>query len=80
MCDAGTFRVKKNTTNNNLKLSSLYNVIAYYVQRYGLLRYLDNPCAVLLCDSFVRISHLNIYVKRFYKDFLIFFKNFFRPK
>ncbi len=36
MCDAGTVKVKKNTTNNNFGILFPMTVIAYYVQRYGL--------------------------------------------
>ena len=56
---------------------TLPNVIAYYVQRYGLYsRYLDDPCAVLR-DSFVIISHIYGHVKRFFKKNQKFFKKVF---
>ena len=75
MCDAGTFKVKKNTTNNNMGIAHL-TAIAHYVQRYGLLRYMDDRVTVAVADSFVIIPHPNIYVKRFSKVFLIFLRNF----
>ncbi len=66
MSDTVTFyKVKKNTTNNNF----FYPVIAYYVQRYSYLRYLDDPCALALRESLFIISHLYTHVKRFYKVF-----------
>ncbi len=40
------------------------------------MRYMEDPCAPDFVESFVMITHLNIYVKRFFKLFWIFLKFF----
>ena len=69
MCDAGTVRVKKNTTNNNFGNLSPILLLLIVSRGMAYMRYLENPCAVASRDSFVRIPHINIYVKRFSKLF-----------
>ena len=51
MCDTGTHKVKKNTTNNNFELSSLYALLLIMSRGMAYSRYLEDPCAVLFATA-----------------------------
>ena len=77
MCDAGTVKVKKNTTNNNSGNLSPNPLLLIMSRGMAYSRYVDDPCAALLRDSLVNIPHNIIRCQAFLQSFLKFFRKIF---